>query len=945
MFAYITNRGSNTLSRLTFPPCTDASVPSSTLYDPPPFSYDLPGTYNVRLLVNEGLPDQVSLCKTIVISAAPTVSLGSDRTLCPGDSTLLDAGPGFSSYAWSTGAATRTIWVKSAGSYWVSVTHSGCPASDTVNVATYLVNPVDLGPDQNICTGQTATFDAGACPGCTYQWSDLTHGLPNIGSGQTYTTGTAALYKVVVTDAHGCRAADSSGLSVTTGPPVTNSPPSKTICSGETANIVLQSGAPGAIFSWTASLLSGNVTGFSNGSGPVITDLLGNGSTSAGVVQYTITATLGGCAGPPLDFVVTVDPLPDLTFIPPSASLCSGGTTNILLVSQIAGATFSWTATGSSGTVSGYSDGNGFLIAQTLTNTSVTDQTVTYHVTPAANGCTGTPLDYAVTVKPGPDVSFSPPSLTICSGSATNILLQSQVPGATFTWTASGSSGFVSGYSAGSGMVIVQTLVNTGVTDETVTYHVSPSAGGCTGIAQDYNVTVSPLPGVIFSPPATAFCSGGTTGITLQSLIPGAIFTWTATGSSGSVSGFADGSGSSIIQTLVNTGFVTQTVTYHVTATAGGCTGNPVDYPVTVLPVPDVYFLPSSQSICTGQITGITILSQVTGATFTWTATCISPGISGYGPGSGNMIQQTLINTGFADGTVSYHATAAAGGCTGNPQTVDVIVKPAPQVSLNFCTDTITYPNARPFLLKGGIPPGGTYSGPGVNSATSMFYPGLAGTGNKSVTYTCTGAPGCSASDQAVIHVLATPPFACGNNVTDPRDNQIYPTVMIGTQCWMAANLNYGTQIAGTQHQRDNCIREKYCYNDSPAKCLQRGAGYQWDELMQYDNASPVQGLCLPGWHIPDEAEWNTLFANWINNGFAGSPLKYSGYSGFNAWLNGALFFNLSWSYSGFATYFWTSSAHGADKAWAHPMNNYDPSVAVYPAYRDNAFSVRCLKD
>jgi uncharacterized protein (TIGR02145 family) len=114
---------------------------------------------------------------------------------------------------------------------------------------------------------------------------------------------------------------------------------------------------------------------------------------------------------------------------------------------------------------------------------------------------------------------------------------------------------------------------------------------------------------------------------------------------------------------------------------------------------------------------------------------------------------------------------------------------------------------------------------------------------------------------------------------------------------------------------------------------------------MQYDLSVSNQGLCPPGWHVPTENDWNTLFANWTNNGFAGSPLKYSGYSGFNALLAGTRLFNISWSYDGFATFFWSSTAYTSTKAWAHAMNDYDPSVALYPASRANAYSVRCIKD
>jgi uncharacterized protein (TIGR02145 family) len=114
---------------------------------------------------------------------------------------------------------------------------------------------------------------------------------------------------------------------------------------------------------------------------------------------------------------------------------------------------------------------------------------------------------------------------------------------------------------------------------------------------------------------------------------------------------------------------------------------------------------------------------------------------------------------------------------------------------------------------------------------------------------------------------------------------------------------------------------------------------------MNYDQTVSTQGLCPPGWHVPSEADWNTLFANYTNKGFAASPLKYSGFSGFDALLSGARHLNKTWDYSGFAGFFWSSTAHGPQKAWAHGMNDPDASVSLYSAFRSNAFSVRCLKD
>ena len=188
-------------------------------------------------------------------------------------------------------------------------------------------------------------------------------------------------------------------------------------------------------------------------------------------------------------------------------------------------------------------------------------------------------------------------------------------------------------------------------------------------------------------------------------------------------------------------------------------------------------------------------------------------------------------------------------------------------------------------------------------------------------------------------------PFACGNTLTDIRDNASYPTILLGTQCWMAANLNYGNQTISSLNQRDNCSPEKYCLNDLSTNCSNSGGLYQWDELMHYQDIQNIQGLCPPAWHVPGEPEWNILFNYYISNGFAGSPLKYSGFSGFNAFLNGVFFKNVNWNFSNFATLFWSSSSHGPLKAWAHGFNEFNPSVSVYPGSRTNAFPVRCLKD
>jgi uncharacterized protein (TIGR02145 family) len=285
---------------------------------------------------------------------------------------------------------------------------------------------------------------------------------------------------------------------------------------------------------------------------------------------------------------------------------------------------------------------------------------------------------------------------------------------------------------------------------------------------------------------------------------------------------------------------------------------------------------------------------------------------------------------------------------TNNPASSNKIVMttlPVPIVTFTLCFDSITTINASPFTLKGGIPLGGTYSGPGVNSGTGVFTPSVAGVGTKTITYSYTNVSLCTALMTKNIIVQAAPVFSCGNNLTDIRDNKVYPTVQIGTQCWMRKNLNYGTAIQGTSEQTDNCMNEKYCYNDDPTQCGIYGGLYQWDELMAYENTPGSQGLCPPGWHIPTQAEWMTLFNANLTQGLAGKPLQDSIINGFRAIESGFVYSNMTWKYQGFATFFWTSNSFGAIKALSHGMNIENFSVSDYYSNRSNAFAGRCLKN
>jgi uncharacterized protein (TIGR02145 family) len=219
--------------------------------------------------------------------------------------------------------------------------------------------------------------------------------------------------------------------------------------------------------------------------------------------------------------------------------------------------------------------------------------------------------------------------------------------------------------------------------------------------------------------------------------------------------------------------------------------------------------------------------------------------------------------------------------------------------------------------------------------------------------------------------------WKCGDSLIDTRDGEIYATVLIGTQCWMAENLNIGTKINSTAigyQQTDNDTIEKYCYDNDLAQCEIYGGLYEWDEAMQYVTTEGVQGICLSGWHIPTDNEWKILEGTvdsqypvgdteWDGTewrGFdAGGNLKETGYTHWYSPNTGATnesgytilpggfrdISNGSFNYLSYFGFFWSSSQYDAGSVWSRSL--YYTLASIYRNYyfKNYGFSVRCLKD
>lgn len=210
----------------------------------------------------------------------------------------------------------------------------------------------------------------------------------------------------------------------------------------------------------------------------------------------------------------------------------------------------------------------------------------------------------------------------------------------------------------------------------------------------------------------------------------------------------------------------------------------------------------------------------------------------------------------------------------------------------------------------------------------------------------------------------------CPDTPTVTYEDQVYNTILIGSQCWFKENLNVGAMIFGNLNQINNGTIQKYCYDDDPENCGEYGGLYQWGEMMQYSSTQGAQGICPNGWHIPSDEEWKMLEGEvdfyfgypdpeWDKifwRGFdAGKKLKST--SGWNYNGNGIDSYGFSalpcgvragdgfFYFLGDWEYWWSSSEYSATTAWYRHLDGGFNFSCRYFYDLEDGFNVRCLRD
>lgn len=578
-----------------------------------------------------------------------------------------------------------------------------------------------------ICSGASFAYaPASSTPNASYTWNRVAvPGLSNVGGQGTgnpneilsnITTAPVTVTYSYTVSANGC-SKSGQDVQVQVNPiPFLNSnltPPN--VCSGSTFNYVPSS--PNAnSFTWTRALATGISTGAgaSNGN-PEVHEILENTTLIPRVVtyRYTLTNNTLTCSSNSQSISVIVMPTPKVSDQVVAAN-CSGNAFLSSPANVPEGTLYTWTnpqPINSGAIITGGSAVNvgQLFISQSLTNGGSSTETMRYTVTPNAAGCYGSTffVDVPVNTTSGSTpVLSNGPLQAICSGGSFVFNPSSTSTVAGYAWKRFYNTSINESPNSGNSAVINETSLTNNTTIQTTVYYAYTltAPNGCAN-TQTLALPVNPPTSLNSTQTPVAICSNTLFSYAPSSATPNTAFGWTRAAVNG-ISNSADGGSGNINEVLVNTTVAPIPVTYRFSlVTPDGCTRNQ-NVVVTVNPTPLLTSSATPPAICSGGVFAYTPLSSTSGAAFSWTRDAIPFIANAQGSGSGNSLNEVLVDTSINAVTVPYRYTVSANGCS-NTQSIAVVVNPTPRVGgqiVTVCSKTaLTLPSLN-------VPAGTTYN-------------------------------------------------------------------------------------------------------------------------------------------------------------------------------------------------------------------------------------------
>ena len=391
----------------------------------------------------------------------------------------------------------------------------------------------------------------------------------------------------------------------------------------------------------------------------------------------TITATANSCTNT-TSFVITVNPTPTVATVAPADQiLCDGATTTeVDFTGSVAGAAYNWISSNTSIA----NTGTGNILAFVANDSSASPLITVFTVSPFANGCSGNPITFAVTVNPTPHLlSLTAPA--ICDSSEFDYIPGSATATTStvaYAWSRAIIPGISNDVAAGPDNIAEQ-LYDTSVNPVNVVYIYTLTANSCVG-TDNVSVVVNPSPKLNNSTTTFSLCSGSPFSFNNSSATAGSSYSWTSADVAG-ISAHANAGTGNINETLINSGDNILQVVYVVTDSANGCAGPASPITLNVKPTPRLFPALTGTSICdldTIRHIPVSPTENFTLDSFQWSRPTLA-GIIQPGAAGSDSISEILSDTLRSPVPVllTYSYTVSVNGCSIPGSVVDT-VKPMP---------------------------------------------------------------------------------------------------------------------------------------------------------------------------------------------------------------------------------------------------------------------------
>ena len=527
---------------------------------------------------------------------------------------------------------------------------SGTPQNLNISINANPVTSAISGPDSLCDSGTAILYNVTSTGGSTYQWNvnggTLVSGQGSSGVTIDWPAPPGGSITVTETNSSGCEGVPVNINVYVAAQPSSSLTTTDTICRNEI--LQLNGTAINGTISWSTSG-SGS---FSNTG--IATPSYTPGLTDSGTVSFTITVVNAPCPDAVSTADVFIHPAPPALQISGTDTVCEGDAGNIYSIPFSFGSNYTWVVSGGTlvtgqGTNSVTVDWGAAGIGLVIVNDT------------NAYGCVSEPDTSLIIINSIPSNSIISGDTLVCAGATGVMYSVPLTTGMNYNWGI--TNGTITG-GQGTNTVTV-TWPSSGSGSLTLT---ETNNAGCTAPSQTYmvNIEAPPVTPVPLGP--LSICADTASVLYYVNANAGSSYNWT-------VGGGVLISGQNTDSILVNWpqgGSGTITV---MEISANGCQGNSETINITVNVVPVTSSITGPTTICENTSGSIYSITNTGGSTYNWQVTGGNI-ISGQG---GNTITVDWGSAGF--GTVIVTETSGA-GCTGSPQSTNIIINQIPVVSV-----------------------------------------------------------------------------------------------------------------------------------------------------------------------------------------------------------------------------------------------------------------------